>query len=105
MLNKVQLIGRLGKNPEVQYIAADTQVARFSLATSEYYKTKEGEQKELLEWHNIVAWRNLAKYAESHLVRGLLVYIEGHLQTRHWTDKNQIERYTTEIIADNILIL
>jgi single-strand DNA-binding protein len=76
-LNKVMLIGRLGKKPEVNYIKPDVPVARFSLATSESYKNKDGERVDTTEWHNIVAWRGNAKFAESYLDKGMLIYLEG----------------------------
>ncbi len=104
-LNKVMLIGRLGKDPAVNYFKEDTAVARFSLATSETFKTKEGDKKELTEWHNIVAWRRTAKFCESYLNKGMLVYVEGKLQTRKWDDQNGATRYSTEIVADQIRIL
>jgi len=105
MLNKVQLIGRLGKNPDVRYVEPDVAVARFSLATTEYYKSKEGEKKENTEWHNILVWRQLAKFSEQFLQKGMLIYVEGRLQTRKYLDQNQIERYSTEILAEVIRIL
>lgn len=104
-LNKVQLIGRLGKKPEVNYIKPDVPVARFSLATTETYKNKEGERVDTTEWHNIVAWRNNAKFAESYLDKGMLVYIEGKLQTRKWDAQDGTTKYTTEIVTDQIKIL
>ncbi|HNQ67881.1 MAG TPA: single-stranded DNA-binding protein [Bacteroidales bacterium] len=104
-LNKVMLIGRLGKKPEVNYIKPDAPVARFSLATSETYKSKEGDKIETTEWHNIVAWRNNAKFAENYLDKGMLVYIEGKLQTRKWDAQDGGTRYTTEIVTDQIKIL
>jgi single-strand DNA-binding protein len=104
-LNKVLLIGRLGKKPEVNYIQPDVPVARFSLATTETYKSREGDKREVTEWHNIVVWRNTAKFAESYLDKGMLVYVEGKLQTRKWDGQDGATRYTTEIIADQIKIL
>lgn len=105
MLNKVLLIGRLGKNPEIKYVQTDVPVVRFSIATSESYKTQDGERKELTEWHNIIAWRGLAKTAEQYLQKGMLIYVEGRIQTRRWTDQNNIERYSTEILADTFKML
>ena len=104
-LNKVMLIGRLGKKPEVNYVQPDVPVARYSLATSESYKSKEGDKVETTEWHNIVSWRNNAKYAELYLDKGMLVYIEGKLQTRKWDAQDGTTRYTTEIVTDQIKIL
>lgn len=104
-LNKVMLIGRLGKKPEVNYIKPDVPVARFSIATSETYKSKEGDKREVTEWHNITAWRFTAKFCENYLDKGMLVYIEGKLQTRKWDGQDGITRYATDIVADNIKIL
>ncbi len=104
-LNKVMLIGRLGKSPEVNYIKEDTPVAKFSIATSETYKTKDGERKEITEWHNIVAWRYTAKFCESYLEKGMLVYIEGKLQTRKYDGPDGVTKYFTEVVADQIKIL
>jgi len=104
-LNKVQLIGRLGKKPEVNYIKEDVPVAKFSLATSEQYKTRDGEKREVTEWHNIIAWRNTAKFCENYLDKGLLVYIEGKLQTRKWDGQDGVTKYFTEIVADQVKIL
>ena len=104
MLNKVQLIGRLGKKPEINYIQPDVPVARYTLATNESYKNKDGEWVEQTEWHNIVSWRNNAKYAESYLDKGMLIYIEGKLQTRTW-EKDGVVRYSTEIITNMIRLL
>lgn len=104
-LNKVMLIGRLGKKPEVNYLKPDMPVAKFSLATSETYKSKEGDKIETTEWHNIVAWRNNAKFAENYLDKGMLVYIEGKLQTRKWDAQDGSTRYSTEVVTDQIKIL
>jgi len=104
-LNKALLIGRLGKDPEVNYIKPDTPVAKFSIATSESYKSRDGERKEITEWHNIVAWRNTAKYCESYLEKGMLIYVEGKIQTRKWEGKDGVTRYSTDIVADQIKIL
>lgn len=106
-LNKVLLIGRLGKKPEVNYIKADLPVARFSLATSDRgYTTQSGVQvPDRTEWHNIVLWRNLAKYAEKYLDKGMLVYIEGKIQTRKWTAQDGTTKYSIDILAEDIKIL
>ena len=104
-LNKVMIIGRLGRKPEVNYIKPDVAIARFSVATSESYKSKEGDWIETTEWHNIVAWRNSAKYAETMLDKGTLVYIEGKLQTRKWDTAEGVTKYSTEIVAEQIKIL
>jgi single-strand DNA-binding protein len=104
-LNKVMLIGRLGKKPEINYIQPDVPVARFSLATTEIFKTKDGERRETTEWHNIVAWRNSAKLAENYLDKGMLVFIEGKLQTRKWDGQDGATRYSTDIVVDQIRML
>jgi single-strand DNA-binding protein len=103
-INKVILVGHLGKDPEVRHLEGGASVASFPLATSETY-TKNGERVEQTEWHNIVAWRGLADIAEKYLQKGKLVYIEGKLRTRSWDDKDGNKRYTTEIIADNLTML
>ena len=101
-VNKVILIGRLGKDPEIKYPQADVALAKFSLATNEVYKNKTGGWTENTEWHNIVCWRNTAKYAENSLRKGLMVYIEGKIQTRKWTDPDGRINSITEIVAENI---
>lgn len=103
-INKVILIGHLGRDPEVRTIESGAKVARFSLATTENFKDKNGERKEQTEWHNIICWRNLADIAESYLTKGKLVYIEGRLRTRSWED-NGVKKYTTEIQADTFTML
>jgi single-strand DNA-binding protein len=104
-VNKVILIGRLGKDPEVRYTQENVAVANFTLATSEYFKDRNGERQERTEWHNIVAWRNLAEISEKFLKKGKQVYVEGRLTTRSWEDKEGNKKYTTEIVADNITLL
>lgn len=104
-VNKVILIGRLGKDPEVRYTNENVAVANFTVATSETYKDKNGERQESTEWHNIVAWRSLAEIVEKYLRKGKLVYIEGKLRTRAWDDKEGVKRYTTEIVAENMTML
>ena len=95
MINKVVLIGRLGRDPEVRYTADGQAVANFSVATSEKWKDKNtGEMQERTEWHNIVAWRRLGEICGEYLAKGKLVYIEGKLQTRSW-EKDGVTRYTT----------
>jgi len=103
-INKVILIGHLGRDPEVRTIESGTKVARFSLATTETFKDRNGERKEQTEWHNIVCWRNLADIAEQYLNKGKLIYVEGRLRTRSWED-NGIKKYTTEIQADTFTML
>lgn len=104
-VNKVILIGRLGKDPEVRNLDNGAVVANFSIATSESYKDRTtGEKKEITEWHNIVLWRGLAEISQKYLRKGDMVYIEGKLRTRSW-EKEGITRYTTEIVADNMNML
>lgn len=105
-VNKVILIGNLGKDPEVKYLENNVAVAKFPLATSETWKDRTtGEKKEHTEWHNIVLWRGLAEVVEKYLKKGQKVYIEGKLKTRSWEDKDGNKRYTTEIVADNMTML
>ena len=104
-LNKVLLIGNLGKDPEVRFTASGTAVASFSLATSEKFKNKEGEWEERTEWHNVTLWGRLAEIASEYLGKGKTVYIEGRLQTRKWQDKDGKDRYTTEIVGEKMLML
>jgi single-strand DNA-binding protein len=104
-LNKVQLIGNLGKDPEIRAIPNGVKVAKFSIATTETYTGKDAHKGDKTEWHNIVMWRGLAEVAEKYLKKGSQVYIEGRLQTRSWDDQNRQKRYTTEIIADNMVML
>lgn len=104
-VNKVILLGRLGKDPEVRTLENGAVVANFSLATSETYRDKTtGERKENTEWHNIVLWRNPAEIAAKYLKKGDQCYIEGKLRTRSW-QKEGVTRYTTEIIGDSITLL
>ena len=104
-LNKVMLIGNLGKDPEVRYTAGGTAVASFSIATSEKFKGKTGEWEEKTEWHNITLWARLAEIAGEYLSKGKTVYIEGRLQTRKWQDKEGKDRYTTEIVGEKMQML
>jgi len=105
-VNKVILIGNLGRDPEIRSTANGTQQATFSIATSESWDDKDsGEKREKTEWHKIVAWRRLAEICGQYLKKGSQVYIEGKLQTRKWSDQDNNERYTTEIVAQNIQIL
>lgn len=112
MLNKVLLIGNVGRDPEVRYLdgnnpaaGSNAKVATFTLATTERYKDRSGELKENTEWHNIVAWRNLADLSERFIKKGTQIYVEGRLRSRSWTDQTGAKRYTTEILADNIQLL
>ena len=104
-VNKVILIGYLGKDPEIRHLEGNTSVATFSLATSETYTNKQGQRVEQTEWHNIVAWRNLAEIAAKYLTKGKQVYIEGKIRNRSYDDKDGVKRYITEIVADNMTLL
>ncbi len=103
-VNKVILVGRLGKDPEVRAFEGGVKKANFTLATSEYRKDKDGNRVEMTEWHNIVCWRNLAENAEKYLVKGKMIYVEGKLRTRSWDD-NGSKRYITEIEASTFTML
>ena len=104
-LNKVMLIGRLGKNPELRYTSNGQPVAKFSLATDESWIDKNGKRQNRPEWHNIVAWGKLAEICSSYLKKGSLVYLEGRIQTRNWEDNSGNRRYTTEIIISDMSML
>jgi single-strand DNA-binding protein len=105
-VNKVILIGNLGKDPEVKYTPQGTPVAKLTLATNERYKDKGGEWQDRTEWHNVVLWQRLAEIAGEYLKKGSKVYIEGRLQTRSWEDKqtNQ-KKYMTEVVANDLVLL
>lgn len=104
-VNKVILIGNLGKDPELKYLEGNIAKLSFSLATTEVYKDKNGNKVEHTEWHNIIMWRGIAENAEKLLKKGMQVYIEGKLQTRQWTDKDGQKKNITEIIAENFNLL
>ncbi len=104
-VNKVILVGNLGKDPELRYTPSGAAVANFTLATSERYKDKSGQMQEKTEWHNIVAWRQLAEICGKFLHKGKQVYIEGRIQTRSYDDRDGNKRYMTEIIADQMQML
>lgn len=104
-VNKVILVGNLGKDPELRYTAAGTAVATFPLATTERYKDREGQRQEKTEWHNIVAWRQLAEICGKYLHKGKQVYIEGKIQTRSYDDRDGNKRYMTEIVVDQMQML
>ena len=101
-VNKVILLGNLGKDPEVRYLEGGIAVAKFSMATTESHKNKEGVKTEQTEWHNIVLWRGLAEVAEKYLKKGMSVYIEGKIRSRSWDDKEGKKHYITEIIGENM---
>jgi len=104
-LNKVMLIGNLGKDPEIRYTTDGTPVAHFSLATSESWTDKSGVRQERTEWHNIVAWNKLADLCKRFLAKGRQVYIEGRIQSREWDDRDGNKRRTTEIVANQMVLL
>lgn len=110
-LNKVMLIGNVGKDPEVRYLdgnnanGSSSKVATLTLATTDRYRDRSNELKEKTEWHSIVAWANLADLSEKYIRKGTQIYVEGKLTTRSWTDQSGNKRYTTEIRAENIQLL
>jgi single-strand DNA-binding protein len=104
-LNKVMLIGNLGKDPEVRFTPGGQAVANFSIATTERWKGKDGNQEEKTEWHNIVVWGKLAELCREYLHKGRPCFVEGRLQTRSWDDKEGKKRYTTEVVAQTIQFL
>lgn len=104
-VNKVILIGNLGRDPEVKYTPAGLAVANVSIATTRSWKSKDGEKQEETEWHRIVFYDKLAEIVGQYLTKGKSVYVEGRLKTRKWTDKDGVERYTTEIVADQMQLL
>jgi len=104
-VNKVILIGNLGRDPEMRYTQNNTPVANFTLATSEQWTDRNGERQERTEWHRVVVWGRLAEICGQYLQKGKQVYIEGRLQTREWTDQNGQKRYTTEIVAREMQML
>ncbi len=105
-LNRVTLLGNLGADPEIRHLPSGIPVANFRMATTESYKDKTtGEKRDQTEWHSIVAWRGLAEIAEKYVKKGSKVYIEGKLRTRQWQDKDGVQRYSTEIQADQMILL
>src|SRR5215472_5779760 len=105
-VNKVILVGNLGKDPELKYTPSGTAVARFSIATSYRYKDKNEQWQDQTEWHNVVAWARLAEIAGEYLKKGSKVYVEGRLQTRSWDDKNTNQkRYMTEVVVNDLVLL
>ena len=103
-INKVILVGHLGKDPEIRHLEGGVTVASFPLATSESYN-KDGKRVEQTEWHNIVLWRGLAEVASKYLTKGKLVYIEGKLRTRTFEDREKVKKYVTEVVAENFTLL
>ncbi len=104
-VNKVILVGRLGKDPELRYTPSGTPVASFSLATSETYKDRDGKKQEKTEWHSLIAWRQLAEICGKFLRKGSEIYCEGKLQTRNYDDRDGNKRYVTEIVIDQMRML
>jgi len=98
--NKVILVGRLGQDPELKYTPSGSAVANFSMATNRVWKDQDGNQQKKTDWHRITAWRQAAEFAGNYLKKGSLVYVEGRLETRSWTDQNNVTRYITEVIAE-----
>jgi single-strand DNA-binding protein len=104
-VNRVMLIGNLGKDPDIQYLEGNIAVAKFPLATTETYKDKNGTIIPQTEWHTIVVWRGLAELAQKYMHKGSLIFVEGRLRTRTWEDKDKNRRSSTEIVADNLVML
>jgi single-strand DNA-binding protein len=104
-VNKVILVGNLGADPQLRYTPSGTAVANFNLATSERFTNKNGEKETRTEWHRVVAWARLAEICGEYLKKGKQVYIEGRLQTRSWEDQQGNKKYTTEVIAANMVML
>lgn len=104
-VNKVFLLGHLGKDPDIRYMQNGTAVATFSIATSEQWKDNDGNAQERTQWHNIVAWRKLAEICGEYLKKGSHIYLEGKLQYRNYDDKNGLKRYVTEIVMEELVML
>jgi single-strand DNA-binding protein len=104
-VNRVMLIGNLGKDPDVQLLEGNVAVAKFPLATTETFKDRTGKQVSQTEWHTVVLWRGLADLAQKYLHKGSLVYIEGRLKTRSWEDKDGVKKFVTEVVGDNLIML
>jgi len=104
-VNKVILVGNLGRDPEVRYIRDGTAVANLRIATSETWNDANGQKQERTEWHRVVAWGKLAEIAKEYMTKGRQIYVEGRLQTRSWDDREGNKRYTTEVRADQMIML
>lgn len=104
-VNRVMLIGNLGKDPDVQILEGNIAVAKFPLATTETFKDRSGKLVSQTEWHTIVLWRGLAELAQKFLHKSSLVYIEGRLRTRSWDDKDGVKKYVTEVVGENLIML
>ena len=104
-VNRVMLIGNLGKDPDVQHLEGNIAVAKFPLATTETYKDRAGKLVSQTEWHTVVLWRGLAELAQKYLHKGSLIYVEGRLRTRSWEDKEGNKKFATEVVGDNLIML
>ncbi len=104
-VNRVMLIGNLGKDPDVQFLEGNIGVAKFPLATTETYKDRGGKLVSQTEWHTVVLWRGLAELAQKYLHKGSLIYVEGRLRTRSWEDKEGNKKFATEVVGDNLIML
>ena len=104
-VNKVLIIGNAGKDPETKYTESGTAVCTLTLATKHSWKEKDGQRQEKTEWHRVVFWGKLAEIVDKYVKKGSQVYVEGRIETRKWTDKNGHEKYTTEIVADQMQML
>ena len=104
-LNKVMIIGNVGKDPELRYTPDGTPTTKFSVAVNRVWNTPDGERKEETEWFNIVTWRKLAETCSNYVYKGQKVYVEGRLQTRKWTDQSNVERRITELVASQVMFL
>lgn len=104
-LNKATLIGNLGKDPEIQTLAGNIPVVRFSLATTEIYKDDQGQKHAVTDWHSVVLWRGMAELAAKYMHKGSLIYLEGKIKSRSYEDKEGNKKYVTEIIGDQIILL
>src|SRR5690606_4956906 len=104
-VNRVMLIGNLGKDPDIQFLEGNIAVAKFPLATTETFKDRTGKLISQTEWHTVVLWRGLAELAQKYLHKGSLVYIEGRLRTRSWEDKEGNRKFATEVVGDNLIML
>lgn len=102
MVNKVILVGNLGADPEIRYTQSGTAVASLRLATSRKWKDRDGNVQDETEWHRVIVWAQQAEYCSNYLSKGSKIYVEGRLQTRKWKDQNNIDRYTTEIVASTV---
>ncbi len=104
-VNRVMLIGNLGKDPDVQHLEGNIAVAKFALATTETYKDRSGKLVSQTEWHTVVLWRGLAELAQKYLRKGSLIYVEGRLRNRSWEDKDGNRKFATEVVGDNLIML